>query len=129
MICYDQELERTGGKVTSSETFRVNQGTSRSTGHLWSHLESRHKEVVSASLESSAKEAVDKGKTIDQYMNYDNLFVKMAAKWCVNTYQPLSTFDQKDFREMIAACSSKSGKYVLTSMLSNLFLLHQDGLH
>lgn len=118
MICFERcadEADKDGVELLSSESFRVNYGLSKSTSKLKAHLETKHKNVVAGELNAKATTAVKAGKTIHDYVDYESAYHQKALDWAIKTYQPLSTFDDPSFKEMIGAVSSKSGKFDISS--------------
>ena len=101
-VCHSLALKNTDLK------WAINYTDTRSPGHLERHLECFHEEIWVDHNRQSAVKSVDGAGPMDRHIHFNSEFERKYLKWIVGTYQPLTTCEDQEFREMCLALSNKA---------------------
>jgi hypothetical protein len=81
---------------------------------LTRHLERNHGDVIANQMQEKSDKSLREYQTITKFLIYGNQFEEAALEWAVKSYEPLATFNDPLFRNMISAISTKK-EFIISS--------------
>ncbi len=97
-ICHEHHA---GNVNARSSLWEIKYGESHSTSKLENHLISKHREIWKGEI-SLKRKADDSNSSTDEYLDSKEEFLK----WITNSYQPIDTCEDEDFRRFALSCKN-----------------------